>query len=200
MGDESGASDELPLRYANVEKWRSAPLGEAGDGLKVDLLSLDRSREEIRRRGVPATWSGRSADEARKHRDRLVADLDQHMRHKEKVKTALYRAETDVRRVERLLHDVRDHAAHDGFSVDEDGIVHDIAEPPTFQDRTEAEDYHRRRNDLADGIARDIKTAMDIATNVDLYLARTCSPTARRTPVTTAKASSTPALPSDGAA
>ncbi|MFE6646931.1 hypothetical protein ACFVJS_10240 [Nocardioides sp. NPDC057772] len=160
----------MAITFGQVKTWKAAPLGDAGDGLKVDLCSLETSRDELEANGVATSWTGAAADAARAHRDSLVQQLSSHITDKQQMQKALYAAEAEVEAIERLVQGVLDRAKTQEFTVGDDGSVTSTATPPTFRSRYEAEEWGASRNTVAQELADDITNALAKAAGVDAIL------------------------------
>ena len=160
----------MAITFGQVKTWKAAPLGDAGDGLKVDLRKLETSRDELEANGVAKSWTGAAADAARAHRDALVAQLSSHISGKQQMQKALYAAEPEVEAIERLVQGILDRAKTQEFTVGDDGSVTSTATPPTFHNRYEAEEWGTSRQTIAQELADDITDALAKAAGVDQLL------------------------------
>ncbi|EGD40399.1 hypothetical protein ACWZJV_06425 [Nocardioides sp. WG-D5] len=160
----------MAITFGQVKTWKAAPLGDAGDGLKVDLRKLETSRDELEANGVAKSWTGAAADAARGHRDALVAQLSSHITGKQQMQKALYAAEPEVEAIERLVQGILDRAKTNEFTVGDDGSVTSTATPPQFKSRFEAEEWGNSRQNIAQELADDITDALAKAAGVDQLL------------------------------
>lgn len=161
----------MTLTYGEVTSWRATPLGQAGDGLKQDLKTLEESRDKVETQAIPASWSGFARFVAHGRRGVLVAQLTTHIDGKRRVQRALYDAETQVTTIERLVTDVETLARTQEFTIATDGSVTDASTPPTFDSRWEADEWRTSRQHQAQAIADDITTILAKAAAADATIA-----------------------------
>ncbi|WP_109509748.1 hypothetical protein [Nocardioides speluncae] len=161
----------MTLTFGEVQTWRSAPLGKAGESVKKDADALEESRDGLEKQGIPDSWQGLSRFFAVARRNALVGQMTTHVEGKRKLQRALIAAETDVIEIERLVKDVVDTARTQEFGIAADGSVTDGATPPEFNNRWEAEEYGRGRSGQAQAIADDISTILANAAVVDATIA-----------------------------
>ncbi|GGR54709.1 hypothetical protein J2S40_002626 [Nocardioides luteus] len=160
----------MAATFGQLKTWKAAPLGAAGDGLKADLRKLESSRDDLQAGGVPKSWQGLAADAARVRCMSLVVKLGDHISDKQRMKNALYTAETEVEAIERMVQGILDRAKTQEFAVGDDGSVTSTATPPTFRHRIEAEEWGESRRLTAQSIADDITDALAKAERVDMIL------------------------------
>jgi len=161
----------MSIAFGDVSTWQAAPLGNAGDGIKGDLDALEGARDLLDSQGVPTSWTGLAVTFAVARRILLVRQLSRHIDGKRTMQRALYDAETLVTRIEQLVLDVEGDARAKDFSISHDGVVTDTGTPPTFENRYDAEEWSRGRQQTAQGIADDISTILGRAAAVDATLA-----------------------------
>ncbi len=161
----------VTIAYGDVKSWKAAPLGQAGDGLKLDVKALEESRDTLETQTVPDSWQGLARFFAEGRRNSLVQRMSSHIEGKRQVQRGLYRAEAQVIEVERLVTDVEATAKADEFTIGDDGSVTDTSTSPQFPNRWEAEEWSRIRQAKAQAIADDVTTILAKAAAADATIA-----------------------------
>ena len=161
----------MTVTYGDAKRWQSGPLGTAGDSLKKDLDALEGARDLLETQGVPESWTGLAVTFAVARRTLLVKRLGRHIDGKRQMQRALYDAETIVAEVERLVSEVEGEARAKDFSISSDGTVSDVSDPPTFENRYEADEWSRIRQQTAQALADDVSTILGRAAAADATIA-----------------------------
>jgi hypothetical protein len=161
----------VTISYGDAKRWSAAPLGSAGDGLKDDLDALEAAKDLLETQGVPESWTGMAVTFAVIRRTLLVKQLQTHIDGKRGMQRAFYEAEAIVTEMERLVLDVEGEAAAKQFSISDDGTVTDVSPPQTFDNRYEAEEWGRSRQQTAQSLADEVTTILGRAAAADATIA-----------------------------
>lgn len=158
------------VTYADVRTWDPGPLGQAGEGLKKAVATLEASRDEVAQKAVPSSWNGLARVAAQARQKILVSSMDARIERGSKLAKGLLAAEADVTTLRRMVDDTEGAARAQEFTISGDGSVTSTMDPPTFRNRYEAEEWGSGRQSQAQALAGEVERIMQRAVAIDSAL------------------------------
>lgn len=157
------------VTIAQLKEWRPEKLSSLADTLNGHRQKLTYLQEDIDDGRPPKSWIGGDAENARTEHQKLASDIYDDVAELTAVIEAIDLAQPEIANAKSMLETALSRAKGNGFEVSADGTVSDP--DGQYHSRFEAE----QAGEVMRGIADDISTALQKATDADSNLAEELS-------------------------
>ncbi|WP_199430874.1 alpha/beta hydrolase [Qaidamihabitans albus] len=161
--------------FAKVRRWQPEPLDQAEHQLKGRSEKLLGLADEFAAMGTPACWAGDAAEFARRRRTRVSDRMEHIVAGVAAARSALRNAADAIVGLKHGVAEADGLAASQGFAIDADGAIRDVA-PPSDVPAEHADDVSRERAriqaELSDRVEQIMRRAADIDNDLATVLGR----------------------------
>lgn len=156
--------------FGDLRGWDAAGLESASTDLRGDLRVLERARDDLEQKTLPDSWSGLARLSGEIRQRALVGRMSEHVDGVRVFERAVFSAAATVRTIRTEVDAIDSDARGRELSVGADGSVSDVADPPTFHSRWEAEEWGSSRQSAVAALAERVQAVVDRAYAVDRAL------------------------------